>query len=112
MRPWLCCSDYNKILDITKKSGDRLRMGSQLEDFKCVVSDCSLLQFPFIGYKFTWSNYPKNAANVQAQLYRGFGNLPLLQQWGNFTTHPSVAYSSNNHPILIQVYQQGDIDTM
>lgn len=105
MRPWLCCSDYNKILDITKKSGDRLRMESQLEDFKCVVSDCSLLQFPFTSYKFTWSNYPKNAANVQAPLNKGFGNLPFLQQWGNFTTHFSVVYSSNNHPILIQVYQ-------
>ncbi|VVA35524.1 PREDICTED: M569_00896 partial [Prunus dulcis] len=101
----LFCGDYNKILDITKKSGDRLRTESQLEDFKCVVSDCSLLQFPFTGYKFTWSNYPKNAANVQAQLNKGSGNLPLLQQWGNFTTHFSVVYSSNNHPILIQVFK-------
>ncbi|KAI5338400.1 hypothetical protein L3X38_017671 [Prunus dulcis] len=57
------------------------------------------------GYKFTWSNYPKNAANVQAQLNKGSGNLPLLQQWGNFTTHFSVVYSSNNHPILIQVFK-------
>ncbi|KAI5344458.1 hypothetical protein L3X38_012335 [Prunus dulcis] len=40
-------------------------------------------------------------ANVEAQLDRGFGNLALLQCWGNFTSHHLVTASSDHHPILI-----------
>ncbi|PQQ11174.1 uncharacterized protein Pyn_38806 [Prunus yedoensis var. nudiflora] len=37
----------------------------------------------------------------QARLDRGFGNLALLQRWGNFISNHLVAFSSNHPPILI-----------
>ncbi|PQQ13784.1 uncharacterized protein Pyn_00028 [Prunus yedoensis var. nudiflora] len=81
--------------------GKRRLRGTLMEDFKQAISDCGLFQFDFTGYKFTWSNKRKDAANVQARLDRGFGNLSLLQQWGNFTSHHLVAYSSDHQPILV-----------
>ncbi|CAB4316864.1 unnamed protein product [Prunus armeniaca] len=58
-------------------------------------------EFEFTGYPFTWSNKLKDTAHVEARLDRGFGNLALLQHWGNFTSHHLVAFSSDHHPILI-----------
>ncbi|BFG30049.1 hypothetical protein CerSpe_163230 [Prunus speciosa] len=84
-----------------EKSRALLRRDTLMEDFKQAISNCGLFQFEFTGYQFTWSNRRKDAANVQARLDRGFGNLALLQRWGNFTSNHLVAFSSDHHPILI-----------
>ena len=39
---------------------------------------------------------------MKARLDRGFGNLPLLQQWGGFTSHHLVSMSSDHCPLLIE----------
>ncbi|CAB4304064.1 unnamed protein product [Prunus armeniaca] len=99
--PWLCCGDFNEVMECNEKSGSRLRRDVQMEDFKQAITDCCLFQFEFIGYPFTWSNKRKDTAHVEARLDRGFGNLALLQHWGNFMSHHLVAFSSDHHPILI-----------
>ncbi|CAL8151990.1 unnamed protein product [Prunus armeniaca] len=99
--PWLCCGDFNEVMECNEKSGSRLRRDAQMEDFKMAITDCCLFQFEFTGYPYTWSNKRKDTAHVEACLDRGFGNLALLQHWGNFTSHHLVAFSSDHHPILI-----------
>ncbi|CAL9001349.1 unnamed protein product, partial [Prunus brigantina] len=99
--PWLCCGDFNEVMACHEKSGSRMRRDAQMEDFKQAITDCCLFQFDFTGYPFTWSNKRKDTAHVEARLDRGFGNLALMQHWGNFTSHHLVAFSSDHHPILI-----------
>ncbi|CAL8134200.1 unnamed protein product [Prunus armeniaca] len=94
----MCCGDFNVILSADEKSGPRLRSVGQIEDFQRAIDDCNLLSFDFVGHFFTWTNNRKNDAKVQARLDRGFGNLALLQQWGNFTIYHLSTYSSNHHP--------------
>ncbi|XP_008227636.1 PREDICTED: uncharacterized protein LOC103327128 [Prunus mume] len=88
-------------MECNEKSGSRLRRDAQMEEFKQAITDCCLFQFEFTGYPFTWSNKRKDTTHMEARLDRRFGNLALLQHWGNFTSHHLVAFSSDHHPILI-----------
>ncbi|KAI5338017.1 hypothetical protein L3X38_017288 [Prunus dulcis] len=105
--PWMCCGDFNEIMSVDEKSGLRLRSVksglrlrsvSQIEDFQRAIDDCNLLSFDFMDHFFTWTNNRKNYTKVQARLDRGFGNLALLQQWGNSTIYHLSVYSSDHHP--------------
>ncbi|CAB4299155.1 unnamed protein product [Prunus armeniaca] len=89
------------VLSDDEKSGNKPHYESHIEDFKRDVLDFQLLSFDFVGHPFTWKNNKKNEHNVQAHLDRGFRNLQLLPQWGNFTIYHLVAFSSDHYPLLI-----------
>lgn len=81
-RPWLCCGDINEVLNVHEKSGDIIPPQWQIDNFRRVVEECGLFQFSFSGFEFTWDNRRAGEDNVKERLDRGFGNLPLIQQWG------------------------------
>jgi hypothetical protein len=54
--PWLCCGDFNEILDDLEKFEGCLRARSQMEDFQSSLADCRLMDLGFKGPKFTWCN--------------------------------------------------------
>lgn len=99
--PWLCCGDFNEVLSISEKTGDRLRPTAQIEEFRRAIEDVGLQEFEFWGYEFTWSNKRKNDENVNARLDRAFGNRSFHDLFGLHTSHYLTAYSSDHHPILI-----------
>lgn len=79
-RPWLCCGDFNEILDVKENIGGVVRPFWQIDNFWQAVDDCGLFQFSFSGYEFTWNNRRAGDANIKERIDHGFGNLPLLQQ--------------------------------
>lgn len=101
-RPWLCCGDFNEILDASEKIGGVIRPFWQIDNFRHAVEECGLYPFSFSGYEFTWDNRRVGVANVKERIDRSFGNLLLLQQWGGFTSHHLVAMSSDHCPLLIE----------
>ncbi|XP_062013995.1 uncharacterized protein LOC133730414 [Rosa rugosa] len=100
--PWLCCGDFNEILDFTEKTGFVIRSQRQIDAFRRAIEDCGLYEFAFTGFEFTWDNRREGEANVKERLDRGFGNLPLIQQWGGLSCHHLVALTSDHNPILIE----------
>ncbi|CAN6685673.1 unnamed protein product [Malus baccata var. baccata] len=58
-KPWLCCGDFNKVLNNNEMQSVKLRSSLQIEDFRRAIR--------------------KVAANVKTRLDRGFGNLALIQ---------------------------------
>ncbi|VVA28247.1 PREDICTED: reverse mRNAase [Prunus dulcis] len=76
---WLCCGDFNEVLSVDEKSGNKPPSKSHIEDFKRFVLDCQLLSFDFVGQHFTWTNNRKNEHKVQAHLDWSFGNLQILK---------------------------------
>ncbi|KAK9911294.1 hypothetical protein M0R45_035213 [Rubus argutus] len=101
-RPWLCCGDFNEILDVGEKIGGHLKPFWQIKNFRKTVEECGLFQFAFTGFGFTWDNKRVGEANIKERIDRGFGNLLLLQQWGGFTTHHLVTMASDHCPLLIE----------
>lgn len=101
-RPWLCCGDFNEVLDLREKVGGACKPMWQIENFRRVVEDCGLFQFCFSSFEFTWDNRRSGDANIKERIDRGFGNLPLIQQWGGFTTHHLVTMASDHCPLLIE----------
>ncbi|KAH0991508.1 hypothetical protein GBA52_002991 [Prunus armeniaca] len=55
-------------------------------------------------------NNCEDDVSVQAQLDRGFGNLALLHQWGNFTIYHLSAYSYDHYPIFLLLDSRPSVD--
>jgi hypothetical protein len=52
----MCVGNFNKILDLSEKSGACERLWGQMEAFKKTLEDCQLCNLGFFGPKFTWNN--------------------------------------------------------
>lgn len=85
--PWLCCGDFNEVLSISEKTGDRLGPAAQIKEFRRAIEDPRLQEFEFLGYEFTWRNKRKNDENIKARLDRGFGNRSFHELFGPHTCH-------------------------
>lgn len=53
---WICCGDFNEILNLVEKTGGNDRNLSMVAYFKAAVEDCHLTDVECRGYPFTWSN--------------------------------------------------------
>ena len=52
--PWLVVGDFNEILLLHEKLGGALRSETTMRDFREVVDDCGLMDFGYVGKKYTW----------------------------------------------------------
>ena len=50
---WVCVRDYNEILTSNEKQGGILKAGRLMEDFRCALLHCGLIDLGFSGNKFT-----------------------------------------------------------
>lgn len=76
---WLCCGNFNEILNVSKKTGSIIRSQKRIDNFRHVVEDCGLYEFAFTRYEFTWDNKRDGEVNVKERIDLGFGNLDLIQ---------------------------------
>ena len=52
--PWLCCGDFNEILNALEKLGGMEKSQSRIDKFRRVVNLCQLHDMGFEGDCFTW----------------------------------------------------------
>ena len=69
--PWICCGDFNEILDKSEKFGGRQKMQLGIDNFRRTIDICHLHDLGFEGDDcFTWSN-----GSVFERLDRFFGKI-------------------------------------
>jgi hypothetical protein len=71
--PWLCCGDFNEILDDLENFEGCLRARSQMEDFQSSLADCRLMDLGFKGSKFTWCNKRDGVHFVKRTIISSYG---------------------------------------
>ncbi|KAL1204611.1 hypothetical protein V5N11_033247 [Cardamine amara subsp. amara] len=61
-KPWLCCGDFNEILDIKEHSNFSISptVTPGMRDFQAVVRCCSFTDLAHHGPQFTWTNKRDN----------------------------------------------------
>jgi hypothetical protein len=47
--PWLCCGDFNEILDASEKKGGARRPGTQMKEFQNALEHCLYCDMGFNG---------------------------------------------------------------
>ncbi|CAJ2634985.1 unnamed protein product [Trifolium pratense] len=78
---WLCCGDFNDILDSQEKQVRNVRSRSQLSIGRQIVAESSLIDLGFEGYPFTWSNGREEGAKVQCRLDRALANVEFINRF-------------------------------
>ncbi|KAG7942844.1 hypothetical protein I3843_15G007300 [Carya illinoinensis] len=81
--PWLCCGDFNEILDISEKSGGRVRPASQMRGFREALDYCQLRSLPAVGPLYTWCNFREGPALIHERLDRFLSNMDWLALFPN-----------------------------
>ncbi|XP_042942789.1 uncharacterized protein LOC122276973 [Carya illinoinensis] len=81
--PWLCCEDFNEILNLSEKLGGRVRPASQMRGFRDALDYCQLHSIPAVGPLYTWSNFQEGPALVHERLDRFINNMDWLDLFPN-----------------------------
>jgi hypothetical protein len=80
-KAWLCCGDFNEIIDDSEKDGGASRPGSQMVDFKSMLEDCQLSDMGFFGSRFTWSNKRHDRSFTKERLDRVVTNIDFAAKY-------------------------------
>ncbi|KAF5458321.1 hypothetical protein F2P56_022356 [Juglans regia] len=76
--PWLCCGDFEEILENSEKLGGRERPASQMRGFRDALDYCQLRSIDAVGSLHTWSNFSEGSALVHERLDRFVSNVEWL----------------------------------
>jgi exonuclease III/ribonuclease HI len=98
---WLCCGDFNDILDPHDKQGGNDRSQPQLTLARQAVSNCHLIDLGFEGYPFTWSNKRGDEANIQCRIDRAMGNEAFVHRFSPIKVKHLPRFGSDHAAILI-----------
>jgi hypothetical protein len=52
--PWLVMGDFNEILHSFEQEGGGVRPQHYMQAFRDALKDCNLLDYGYVGHKFTW----------------------------------------------------------
>ncbi|KAF5464321.1 hypothetical protein F2P56_014405 [Juglans regia] len=77
--PWLCCGDFNKILERSEKFGGRERPASQMRGFRDALDYCQLRSMDTVGSLYTWCNMREGYALIHERLDRFASNVEWLE---------------------------------
>ena len=69
--PWLCVRDFNELTKQHEKLGGALRSHNQMQLFRDVIDECSLMDLRFVGLKYTWSKHFEDGHLIWERLDSG-----------------------------------------
>ncbi|CAA7027944.1 unnamed protein product [Microthlaspi erraticum] len=99
---WLMIGDFNEIMGNHEKRGGRRRAESSFLDFRNMINDCGMLEFPFKGNPLSWVGY-RASGKVQCRLDRALGN----EDWHHAFSHTNVEYlqlwGSDHQPVIARI---------
>ncbi|KAL9663602.1 hypothetical protein QQ045_018992 [Rhodiola kirilowii] len=71
--------------------------------FRRVVSDCALVDFGYLGYKFTYTNKRKGASECKSRLDRVLVTRSWLRSFPEATNNHLYTYSSDHMALLLDL---------
>lgn len=100
--PWLMIGDFNETAWQHEHFSRAQRSERNMENFRDMLADCSLLDLGFKGPKWTYDNKQEGANNVKARIDRGVAD----HRWSNLFSEASIEHiwsSRSDHlPLLLR----------
>lgn len=99
--PWVCMGDFNEVLLQSDVLGGAERPTSLLRQFRDVLNDVQLLEFPSERSFFTWRRGNQNSSTTWERLDRGFCNSSFYDLYNNGIVKTLPTSYSDHMPIML-----------
>ncbi|KAL0456837.1 UNVERIFIED_CONTAM: putative mitochondrial protein [Sesamum latifolium] len=106
VRPWLCTSDFNEILEHSEKEAGLMRAEWQIRNFRGCLTDCALHDLGFRGSSFTWCNNQQEPNTIREHLDRACSNVQWSQMFPQALVQHLESPYSDHSPLLIELCPQ------
>ena len=99
--PWLCCGDFNEILNSNEKQGRLPKPIALMQQFRATLLQCRLVDLGFQGNIYTWNNGRDGVDFVQERLDRACATVEWRDMFPQAQVRHIHAPYSDHNPILI-----------
>jgi hypothetical protein len=100
---WLCCGDFNEILDESRKQGGATRSDTQMADFKNALEHCQLCDIVFFGSRYTWSNKRHDCYFTKQRLDRVVANIEFATKFPKLSVEVLTTRTSDHAPLFVSL---------
>ena len=104
--PWIVFGDFNSSYLTTHKVGGPPLSNSQLSPLNNALFDSSLLEIPYSGSHFTWTNKCRHGTRTLTKIDHAFSNFKAFSQWPNLHTHIPEPMLSDHCPLILSFGEQ------
>lgn len=99
--PWCLIGDFNEVLSQEDKKGGRRFEGNN--GLNLVMSQCKLMQLPFSGPRYTWTNGRAGASQILEHIDYTFVNEEWSRKFPQALLTHMTRTSSYHHPLMLQL---------
>nr|XP_023928295.1 uncharacterized protein LOC112039646 [Quercus suber] len=97
--PWCCIGDFNAIIHSSDKQSRFPPSFKQMDDFRKVLDDCSLVDLGFVGYPYTWNNKRLGLENTKERLDRMVANTGWKEKFQESLVTHLFSHASDHRPV-------------
>ncbi|GJV60623.1 reverse transcriptase [Tanacetum coccineum] len=98
--PCLIIGDLNLIGSSRDKEGGSSHISSHIEEFHNFTASANILEVPYTGLNYTWSNKRCGEANIRERIDRAFGNINLFELYPYHSLLHKPLIGSDHAPLI------------
>uniref|UniRef100_A0A2N9IT87 RNase H type-1 domain-containing protein n=1 Tax=Fagus sylvatica TaxID=28930 RepID=A0A2N9IT87_FAGSY len=100
--PWVCCGDFNELVESSEKVGGLVRPDWQMRQFREALSEAGLSSLPSSGPRFTWRGRRHGVGWIKERLDRFVANGEWLALYPSLCCINVVSSASDHCPIFME----------
>ena len=100
--PWVCCGDFNELVESSEKVGGLVRSDWQMRQFREALSEAGLSSLPSSGPRFTWRGRRHGVGWIKERLDRFVANGEWLALYPSLCCINVVSSASDHCPIFME----------
>jgi len=97
---WILFGDFNYLLNIDDRQGRNPVSLTEISPLNSSIANASLVQIPFTGSRFSWSNKSRSGHRIISKIDNGFCNFITVTKWPTIKTYLPPPLLSDHSPRL------------
>ena len=102
--PWALMGDFNEVISEEEKSGGNPICQRRVRAILDCMNECQMMDFGFLGPKFTWTNKRELGGLIQCRLDRCWANPSWKASFSEANMTHLARVNSNHCPLLLNLY--------